>query len=125
MGSWRRPAPDRWPHPRTLDGSSNQDSKVTEHYGIGGEIQVSGVSEQAPDAADGWALHHRPLRWHVAAPVSAAHRSLRPGPEDRRVGSARLHRRLLAVATALRSSCLLYTSPSPRDGLLSRMPSSA
>ena len=27
------------------------------------------------------------------------------------------------VATC--SSCLLYTSPSPRDGLLSRMPSSA
>ena len=26
---------------------------------------------------------------------------------------------------SLRSSCLLYTSPSPRDGLLSRMPSSA
>ena len=26
---------------------------------------------------------------------------------------------------ALRNSCLLYTSPSPRDGLLSRMPSSA
>ena len=25
----------------------------------------------------------------------------------------------------LRISCLLYTSPSPRDGLLSRMPSSA
>ena len=25
----------------------------------------------------------------------------------------------------LSSSCLLYTSPSPRDGLLSRMPSSA
>ena len=25
----------------------------------------------------------------------------------------------------LRESCLLYTSPSPRDGLLSRMPSSA
>ena len=25
----------------------------------------------------------------------------------------------------LRSNCLLYTSPSPRDGLLSRMPSSA
>ena len=24
-----------------------------------------------------------------------------------------------------RNSCLLYTSPSPRDGLLSRMPSSA
>ena len=26
---------------------------------------------------------------------------------------------------AIRSTCLLYTSPSPRDGLLSRMPSSA
>ena len=25
----------------------------------------------------------------------------------------------------LKTSCLLYTSPSPRDGLLSRMPSSA
>ena len=27
--------------------------------------------------------------------------------------------------TTLVNSCLLYTSPSPRDGLLSRMPSSA
>ena len=27
--------------------------------------------------------------------------------------------------TALGADCLLYTSPSPRDGLLSRMPSSA
>ena len=34
------------------------------------------------------------------------------------VPSARDHRALL-------ESCLLYTSPSPRDGLLSRMPSSA
>ena len=41
--------------------------------------------------------------------------------------------RLLADATELQfeqisavfSGCLLYTSPSPRDGLLSRMPSSA
>ena len=29
------------------------------------------------------------------------------------------------VDTAVSNSCLLYTSPSPRDGLLSRMPSSA
>ena len=28
-------------------------------------------------------------------------------------------------STLLRMICLLYTSPSPRDGLLSRMPSSA
>ena len=30
-----------------------------------------------------------------------------------------------AVAITLPRICLLYTSPSPRDGLLSRMPSSA
>ena len=30
-----------------------------------------------------------------------------------------------ALRSALREDCLLYTSPSPRDGLLSRMPSSA
>ena len=32
---------------------------------------------------------------------------------------------LIAMAMNLYSHCLLYTSPSPRDGLLSRMPSSA
>ena len=32
---------------------------------------------------------------------------------------------LTTVVTELGKACLLYTSPSPRDGLLSRMPSSA
>ena len=32
---------------------------------------------------------------------------------------------LVDVTTEISESCLLYTSPSPRDGLLSRMPSSA
>ena len=32
---------------------------------------------------------------------------------------------LKAMARVTLYSCLLYTSPSPRDGLLSRMPSSA
>ena len=31
----------------------------------------------------------------------------------------------MAEAAAAKEACLLYTSPSPRDGLLSRMPSSA
>ena len=31
----------------------------------------------------------------------------------------------MAAELLLHSDCLLYTSPSPRDGLLSRMPSSA
>ena len=34
-------------------------------------------------------------------------------------------RSALAAADGGRRACLLYTSPSPRDGLLSRMPSSA
>ena len=32
---------------------------------------------------------------------------------------------IVAGDTGMFSACLLYTSPSPRDGLLSRMPSSA
>ena len=32
---------------------------------------------------------------------------------------------IAATAISLDYTCLLYTSPSPRDGLLSRMPSSA
>ena len=32
---------------------------------------------------------------------------------------------ITGVSPALAKTCLLYTSPSPRDGLLSRMPSSA
>ena len=39
--------------------------------------------------------------------------------------SAQLSRGLKRKAPAMAWTCLLYTSPSPRDGLLSRMPSSA
>ena len=34
-------------------------------------------------------------------------------------------RGIIKIVDTLNGSCLLYTSPSPRDGLLSRMPSSA
>ena len=34
-------------------------------------------------------------------------------------------RRKTSIAKVWLKNCLLYTSPSPRDGLLSRMPSSA
>ena len=41
------------------------------------------------------------------------------------VGQAADTDTLVASANAYINACLLYTSPSPRDGLLSRMPSSA
>ena len=49
------------------------------------------------------------------------------GPDPRMVSVAQEAERLGydAIFTAEAWGCLLYTSPSPRDGLLSRMPSSA
>ena len=50
--------------------------------------------------------------------------SLAQDTADRLTGSAKSEsEKMLADARA--QACLLYTSPSPRDGLLSRMPSSA
>ena len=52
----------------------------------------------------------------------------------REAGSPAMHRgsaldhtigQMLEAGATLDQACLLYTSPSPRDGLLSRMPSSA
>ena len=48
-----------------------------------------------------------------------AHRDLDNVLEAKKAG------RPFGVLSGLMPSCLLYTSPSPRDGLLSRMPSSA
>ena len=45
--------------------------------------------------------------------------------QDTVLAAAELVRALEAFWIAQEESCLLYTSPSPRDGLLSRMPSSA
>ena len=50
------------------------------------------------------------------------HRIVRPRC---RTESSRLRARRVWACTRPYQSCLLYTSPSPRDGLLSRMPSSA
>ena len=45
-------------------------------------------------------------------------------PEDV-ISENRDGRQLIVKTYMLPPDCLLYTSPSPRDGLLSRMPSSA
>ena len=49
--------------------------------------------------------------------MSMTHAGIARGPHE--------HRDQADLFCFLGPSCLLYTSPSPRDGLLSRMPSSA
>ena len=44
---------------------------------------------------------------------------------ERATGTAMVRATRTATVRATGTACLLYTSPSPRDGLLSRMPSSA
>ena len=46
-------------------------------------------------------------------------------PEDAEQDDAEAAKTAEAYAEGEAKACLLYTSPSPRDGLLSRMPSSA
>ena len=47
------------------------------------------------------------------------------GQYGRRKNTIRVAKQAMEKAMQYAYSCLLYTSPSPRDGLLSRMPSSA
>ena len=47
------------------------------------------------------------------------------GRSKQKADSKRKYPKCVPLAKARSMSCLLYTSPSPRDGLLSRMPSSA
>ena len=57
----------------------------------------------------------------VPSPLIAQISALRHAGINKLLGNL-LKRRLVARVS---NACLLYTSPSPRDGLLSRMPSSA
>ena len=65
------------------------------------------------------------MRFHVVRDPQA-----RPAAYRKFIGAAARNRTvtfgfLAVAASGLVITCLLYTSPSPRDGLLSRMPSSA
>ena len=58
--------------------------------------------------------------------ISSALRPTREIDVDVLEGVAKARYTLALTAEFMyKSTCLLYTSPSPRDGLLSRMPSSA
>ena len=82
----------------------------------------------------GGSLDHH-MRWIVVVSAALATRGAAQNRTEASVecagrlagaGAAAWARGLSALELrALARTCLLYTSPSPRDGLLSRMPSSA
>ena len=57
--------------------------------------------------------------------VAALTTDVRFTPADKNVKGQATPAPYVFIATSAGQVCLLYTSPSPRDGLLSRMPSSA
>ena len=57
--------------------------------------------------------------------LTAMHASVKKKAEDKEWPRTKLYGGKLAGIATQGTACLLYTSPSPRDGLLSRMPSSA
>ena len=65
-----------------------------------------------------WQSPTRP--WFLLLPASGKPVAVIPG-----IGEACMGRTWVDDIRCWSSPCLLYTSPSPRDGLLSRMPSSA
>ena len=74
-----------------------------------------------------------PMFWGINRKEKRFVITVRPGshPKNNSIPTAVLLRDTLKKVKTLREAkssiygCLLYTSPSPRDGLLSRMPSSA
>ena len=61
--------------------------------------------------------------WYASARMLLNWKEKQTGPQIRCEIPAELDKQSLNIRDA--NTCLLYTSPSPRDGLLSRMPSSA
>ena len=70
-----------------------------------------------------WGRRH-PFMYAAAIPVALCY-SLLWQPPDWDDGALFLYLVVLAVLIRTLITCLLYTSPSPRDATLSRMPSSA
>src|SRR5680860_356654 len=110
--------------------SSMDEAHFADAY-VAGDIDIDG-DMLAPYALRGGAEGFSSPHHALALPAAAAfwpgphqqagdHRPLRNGPRL----LPRLPRSENALLHAGHVRCLLYTSPSPRDGLLSRMPSSA
>ena len=88
------------------------------------------ITPQLIEAAkkEGTVVYYTAVDVKVAEKVAAAFKEKYPGIEVQveRTGAERLFQRIgQELESGINNACLLYTSPSPRDGLLSRMPSSA
>ena len=80
---------------------------------------IAGISQQPGETAADFAK-----RQDAARAFTTRQQSL-SGLAPQVAGQDALQQQAQNLATQGVGSCLLYTSPSPRDGLLSRMPSSA
>ena len=82
---------------------------------VGGGLGIRYVESDAPPSIEQW--------------IQVVSEAVTSACQERGLELPRLMcepgRSLVATAGVTLYSCLLYTSPSPRDGLLSRMPSSA
>ena len=63
--------------------------------------------------------------WNYARQMIEIRLSEAMGDRDRQTLAGDIFSERFLISRPLLEACLLYTSPSPRDGLLSRMPSSA
>ena len=81
------------------------------------------LNAQNPDGSFGSHVSSRP--GEIYAPLPGSHHAFRAATTSLAVSALIETRGDDKNAAASIDACLLYTSPSPRDGLLSRMPSSA
>ena len=84
-----------------------------------GSVELSDAIFGLEPRAD---ILHRCVRWQLAKRQRGTH-DVKNRAEISRTGKKMYRQK--GTGSARHGPCLLYTSPSPRDGLLSRMPSSA
>ena len=85
------------------------------------DIENLGYANDIVNVKPGYANNYLIPQGYAKSATAAAKKVLAENLKQR----AHKDAKILADAQALAENCLLYTSPSPRDATLSRMPSSA